>query len=163
MLQYSNMFHFLKYKLNDFNHYARIYKKGFTLIELLVVIAIIGILASVVLASLNSVRVNARDIKRIQDVKQLKTILELYYTDNGNCPSVGTDNAGYSVSTLSVPLASYISNIALDPGYDRAYVRGISSNNSYGIHVYQEKTGTYCVSGVNISSGWWSPISPCSF
>lgn len=135
--------------------------RGFTLIELLVVIAIIGILSSVVLASLNSARLKARDVKRIQDVRQLKIALELYYTENGFYPSVGTDGGGYNVSTLSTPLLPYISNIALDPGYGRSYVRGPS--NAYGISVYQEKTGIYCVSGVNINSGWWSPISVCNF
>ena len=54
-------------------------KKGFTLIELLVVIAIIGILSSVVLASLNSARQKSRDARRVADIGQIRLALELYF------------------------------------------------------------------------------------
>lgn len=54
-------------------------KNGFTLIELLVVIAIIGVLASIVLASLNNARRKSRDARRITDIKQIQLALELYF------------------------------------------------------------------------------------
>jgi prepilin-type N-terminal cleavage/methylation domain-containing protein len=65
-------------------------KGGFTLIELLVVIAIIGILAAVVLVSLNSARVRGRDGRRLSDLQNIATALELYFDQNNTyVPSGG--------------------------------------------------------------------------
>lgn len=62
------------------------FTRGFTLIELLVVIAIIGILSSVVLASLNSAREKSRDARRVSDLKQIQLALELYFDSNTEYP-----------------------------------------------------------------------------
>jgi type II secretion system protein G len=62
-------------------------EKGFTLIELLVVIAIIGLLASVVLLALNSARAKSRDAKRLADVRQMASALELYFNDVSSYPT----------------------------------------------------------------------------
>ncbi|OGH58871.1 MAG: hypothetical protein A2725_03935 [Candidatus Magasanikbacteria bacterium RIFCSPHIGHO2_01_FULL_33_34] len=62
-------------------------KKGFTLIELLVVIAIIGLLSTLAVVALSSAREKARDSKRLSDLKQIQTALELYYTDNSEYPA----------------------------------------------------------------------------
>ena len=59
---------------------------GFTLIELLVVIAVIGLLASVILVSLTNARGKARNAKRLADVRQISTSLELYFNDCGSYP-----------------------------------------------------------------------------
>jgi prepilin-type N-terminal cleavage/methylation domain-containing protein len=64
--------------------------KGFTLIELLVVISIIGLLSSVVLATLNTTRIKARDAQRIAALRQIQNAIELYADDHGG------DYPGYS-------------------------------------------------------------------
>lgn len=61
-------------------------KKGFTLIELLVVIAIIALLSTLSVVALNSARVKSRDARRLADIKQIRTALEMYFDQNNKYP-----------------------------------------------------------------------------
>ena len=60
---------------------------GFTLIELLVVVVIIGILATLATVALSNARAKARDAKRVSDVKQIQTALELYFSEEQSYPA----------------------------------------------------------------------------
>jgi len=88
--------------------------KGFTLIELLVVIAIIGILSSVVLASLNSARKKGRDARRVSDIMQIRTAFELFFDSCRQYPStlLTTASNGCPVGTT---LGTFINVIPTPP------------------------------------------------
>jgi len=98
--------------------------RAFTLIELLVVIAIIGVLSSVVLASLNTARGRARDAQRFSDLEQVRTALEMYYADHGSYPLQttwhgtspgcysGTSNPNATIPGLA---PTYIPAVPVDP------------------------------------------------
>ena len=112
-------------------------KKGFTLIELLVVIAIIGILATLAVVALSTARSSSRDAKRIADLKQLQTALELYYNDYGSYPTLLSD-----LSSSSLPI-KYLETIPTSPtpidgdctATSNSYIYNTSyDKSSYSIH-----------------------------
>lgn len=138
-----------------------IYRKqtGFTIVELLIVIVIIGILAAITIVAYNGIQQRARDSARTSDISAIQKALELYRADNGGYPSVGTDNIGYNLSTLSTALIpTYISSIPNDPNTSLTnyqYVRGTAASGAYGIRISYE-THTACHRGVSNSGvGWW--------
>lgn len=79
-------------------------QKGFTLIELLVVIAIIGLLSTLAVVALNNARQKSRDAKRMGDIKQIQTALEMYYNDLGHYPA--NDNTSGDLNIQGLCLSS---------------------------------------------------------
>ncbi len=74
--------------------------RGFTLVELLIVIAIIGVLASIIIASLNTSRKKAYKVTTDQALKQMVTALQLYLNDtNGTYPPDVSRNLPAEIKT----------------------------------------------------------------
>lgn len=124
-------------------------KKGFTLIELLVVIAIIGVLASIVLASLNTARRKSRDARRITDVKQIQLGLELYFDgQNSNYPTASaTCDATTTYGLQQLSSNNYMPSIPRDPlssGSTRCYAYSVEAvggaNTGYHLGAILEDT-----------------------
>ncbi|MFA5644672.1 MAG: LamG-like jellyroll fold domain-containing protein [Patescibacteria group bacterium] len=127
-------------------------KSAFTLVELLVVIAIIGILATLAIVSIQNTRSKARDTKRIADIKQIQTALELYFNDNGSYPvSSSVTSSIRSASRVYMEMYPQAPN---PPDGDCT-----ESNNQYVYTETGEDNGSYtlffCLGGTNsgISSG----------
>ncbi len=115
---------------------TKTHTRGFTLIELLVVIAIIGILASVVLASLNSARAKGSDAAIESSINNARAQAELYY-DNHN-PHVYT---GLCADSVILNVQTSVNNAGGSFSCDD------SSPDAYRISssLVASTTGHYCV------------------
>lgn len=134
-------------------------KKGFTIIELLIVIAIIGLLATISIVALNGARQKGRDAKRVGDIRQLQTALELYFNDQNSYPVVtgtlvlGSANAAKLCNTGFVSAATactrtYMGIVPSNPtpgGDNYTYAStGASTTTLYTIGFsLEDSTGAY--------------------
>ncbi|MEK7507658.1 MAG: type II secretion system protein [Patescibacteria group bacterium] len=79
--------------------------KGFTLIELLIVIAIIAVLASIALLSLAPAQKAGRDARRVSDLRQMQSILQLYYNHCGFYPGPGAAPGAPCIGVNEIPVS----------------------------------------------------------
>lgn len=115
-------------------------KPGFTLIELLVVIAIIGLLSTLSIIALNSARARSRDARRISDIKQIQTALEMYYNLADQYP--GTISS--STATSAIAYTSGASSTVFLSVWPKAPtpVDGNCTTGDDGNNVYKYTVGT---------------------
>lgn len=150
-----------------FSHCKFVFKKntkikGFTLIELMVVIAVMGLLSSIIFASLSNARAKARDTRRKMDLEQLVRALALYINDNkgmlplsNDCSSTrtvvnypGTPNGGYGrMVTLCPPTSStsFIGQVFKNNKYTSYFITDPRGGTTSGCRYYYftDSSGKY--------------------
>jgi len=111
--------------------------------------------------SLNTARARARDAKRVADVKQIQTALEMYYNDAGAYPAsasvtpTSTGGIYYGASTflksVATPPTTIDGSCGAQPAYTYTFY-GAGAASTYAIHYCLGSAVNDIPAGMNIAS-----------
>jgi len=144
-------------------------QKGFTLIELLIVIAIIGILASVVLGSLNTARTKATDAAIKANLTNLRGQANLWYDDNAQAYASAGNEYASSTCPTSASSGNIFSDTKIFSGVNEAYTKAggaafskcVASEDTWAVAVQLKSSDgagsepdSWCVDSVGASRSY---------
>ena|SRR3569832_1558885 len=131
-------------------------ERGFTLIELLVVIAIIGLLSSVIIASLNSARSKGSDASIKSNLETIRTQAELVYDNNSQSYATMCSDA-----TIAAALSSAASNVSsgsvdttlTDAGATtKVSCHAAANGSAYAVQApLKSATGYWCIDSTGVA------------
>ena len=104
-------------------------KKGFTLIELLIVVVIIGILAAIAIPRFGETRERAFRSAVTSDLRNLQTVQEQYYFDEGNY------NYGATTEALGFQLSDGVTGITITLSEGNQAYSAQATHQSLGANV----------------------------
>lgn len=84
--------------------------KGFTFIEIMVVVTIIAMLAALVSTTVRYVRISGRDSKRVNDINEIRSALNLYYSKYSQYPTAVTPGQSFTINGTI-----YLSTVPTNP------------------------------------------------
>ncbi len=149
-----------------FRHIVSAQSRAFSLVELLVVITIIAMLIGIVLAKMDTARLQGREAKRKSDIKQLQIALQLYYVDHGNYPAGCWRYLEANGEDYIPGLApTYIAKLPHDPSGGTC-PSGIGNNSNLRTYYYcsdghnKYKLNVCSETVIPNTSEWYDPIRP---
>jgi prepilin-type N-terminal cleavage/methylation domain-containing protein len=135
-------------------------QKGFTLIELLVVIAIIGILSSVVLASLNTARTKSVDTAIKAALSGARAQAELFYSNGSTYDNVcSTAQSSQGIQQIVLGAATTLLSSQTVGADAQAFVYNAGTANTAGSAVCHDSAAGWAAivslkTPTTASAGW---------
>jgi prepilin-type N-terminal cleavage/methylation domain-containing protein len=149
---------------------SRVKNSGFTLIELLVVVSIIGLLASIILVGVGNARIKSRDAKRLSDMQQAKSGLDIYYSFGAGYPATAEWNNSQTNQVNMACSGQNTFRVPNDPINDTnpsmsyVYTQGGTATSGCGGTVYSTYKVQFSTEGTtNLGPAGTYYLSPLGF